>query len=119
MYPGMYSVAQSILNDALAQDRWNYEHNGTKWKDTVDRLVREAGFDTGGYTGEFDNARLAFLHEKELVLNQEDTNNILAAVNAVRMLGPEFCAAIERALDSSVAAGMGLMKERISGSSSI
>lgn len=119
MYPGMHSVAQSILNDALAQDRWNYEHNGTKWKDTVDRLVREAGFDTGGYTGEFDNARLAFLHEKELVLNQEDTNNILAAVNTVRMLGPEFFAAIERALDSSVAAGMGLMKERISGSSSI
>ena len=119
MYPGMYSVAQSILNDALAQDNWNYHHNGAKWKDTVDRLVREAGFATGGYTGEFDNARLAFLHEKELVLNQEDTNNILAAVNAVRMLGPEFFAAIERALDSSVAAGMGLMKERISGSSSI
>lgn len=119
MYPGMYSVAQGILNDALAQDNWNYHHNGAKWKDTVDRLVREAGFATGGYTGEFDNARLAFLHEKELVLNQEDTNNILAAVNAVRMLGPEFFAAIERALDSSVAAGMGLMKERISGSSSI
>lgn len=119
MYPGMYSVAQTILNEAMEQDLWNYHHNGSKWKNTVDRLVHEAGFATGGYTGEFDNARLAFLHEKELVLNQEDTNNILAAVSAVRMLGPEFFAAIERALDSSVAAGMGLMKERISGSSSI
>lgn len=86
-----------------------------KWLDSL----KIPGFATGGYTGEFDNARLAFLHEKELVLNQEDTNNILAAVNAVRMLGPEFFAAIERALDSSVAAGIGLMKERISGSSSI
>lgn len=71
------------------------------------------GFATGGYTGAFDDARLAFLHEKELVLNQEDTRNILAAVDAVRSLGPEFFAAIEKALDSSVSAGMGLMKERL------
>ena len=42
------------------------------------------GFATGGYTGEFDNAKLAFLHEKELVLNQQDTENILSAVNAIR-----------------------------------
>lgn len=91
------------------------EEDFLKWLDSL----QIPGFATGGYTGKFDNARLAFLHEKELVLNQDDTNNILAAVNAVRMLGPEFFAAIERALDSSVAAGMGLMKERISGSSSI
>jgi len=31
-------------------------------------------YDTGGYTGEWSNdGRLAFLHQKELVLNAEDT----------------------------------------------
>lgn len=79
-----------------------------------DKLV---GLDTGGYTGEFDNGRLALLHEKELVLNQEDTANILAAVGAVRSLGPEFFAAIEKALDGSVAASFGLMNDRLNTSS--
>ena len=47
-----------------------------------------ATFDTGGSTGSWGDAegRLAFLHEKELVLNQQDTANILAAVEAVRMI---------------------------------
>ena len=45
-------------------------------------------FDTGGYTGEWNNGdtdgRLAWLHQKELVLNSSDTENILDAVNSVR-----------------------------------
>lgn len=42
---------------------------------------------TGGYTGEWDDSgRLAVLHQKELVLNQDDTRNILAAVDLVRNL---------------------------------
>jgi len=44
-------------------------------------------FDTGGYTGEWGtDGRWALLHQKELVLNQEDTENMLAAVNAVRRI---------------------------------
>ena len=40
---------------------------------------------TGMYTGEWGNeGKLAILHEKELVLNKEDTSNILNAVAAVR-----------------------------------
>lgn len=42
-------------------------------------------FDSGGYTGEWgSDAKLAALHEKEIVLNQTDTANILSAVTAVR-----------------------------------
>lgn len=48
-------------------------------------------FDTGGYTGDWDNGinkakngKLAFLHQKELVLNETDTANILNAVNMIR-----------------------------------
>ena len=43
------------------------------------------GFDTGGYTGVWGKeGRMAFLHEKEIVLNKEDTKNILDTVKAVR-----------------------------------
>ena len=49
-------------------------------------------FDTGGYTGAWSGSgsqdakdgKLAFLHQKELVLNANDTKNILAAVDIVR-----------------------------------
>ena len=46
------------------------------------------GYGTGGYTGDWSSrdGRLAVLHEKELVLNKQDTKNILAAVDMVRSL---------------------------------
>lgn len=44
-------------------------------------------FDTGGYTGTWGKTgKLAMLHEKELVLNQEDTKNILNAVQVNRKI---------------------------------
>ena len=50
-----------------------------------------SGYDTGGYTGEWANGsthgRIALLHQKELVLNEHDTANMLAAVNIVRDIG--------------------------------
>lgn len=50
------------------------------------------GYATGGYTGDWSGSgsnhegRLAMLHEKELVLNKEDTKNILGAVSIQRKL---------------------------------
>ena len=42
-------------------------------------------YKTGGYTGSWgDNGKLAVLHQKELVLNKEDTKNMLDAVSAIR-----------------------------------
>lgn len=47
--------------------------------------------DTGGYTGSWgSNGKLAVLHEKELVLNKEDTANILAATQIAGSLGRVF-----------------------------
>ena len=47
-------------------------------------------FATGGYTGEWVNGnkegKLAFLHQKELVLNKDDTKNTLSAVKIARDL---------------------------------
>lgn len=42
-------------------------------------------FDTGGYTGDWGKeGRLALLHQKELVLNSQDTENMLKIINQVR-----------------------------------
>ena len=44
-------------------------------------------FRSGGYTGEWGNdGRLAVLHQKELVLNEDDTKNILSAVQILRSI---------------------------------
>ena len=44
-------------------------------------------FNTGGYTGEWGpEGRLAVLHQKELVLNAQDTENFLHAIDVVRSI---------------------------------
>lgn len=44
-------------------------------------------FDTGGYTGNWGSSgRLAMLHQKELVLNESDTANMLTAVQITRAM---------------------------------
>jgi hypothetical protein len=46
-----------------------------------------SAFLTGGYTGEWGlDGKLAILHEKELVLNAEDTENMLRTVSLVRQI---------------------------------
>lgn len=48
-------------------------------------------YDTGGYTGDFGPAgKWAILHEKEIVLNKEDTANMLNIVGMVRNMVSSF-----------------------------
>lgn len=49
------------------------------------------GYDTGGYTGDWNSSdgKIAMLHEKELVLNKEDTANMLKIVNSVREINTQ------------------------------
>ena len=43
--------------------------------------------DTGGFTGVWGpEGKLAFLHQKELVLNEHDTDNMLNTVSMIREL---------------------------------
>lgn len=45
------------------------------------------GFDTGGYTGAWGpEGKWAMLHQKEIVLNAQDTENLLAAVDILRQI---------------------------------
>lgn len=53
-----------------------------------DRVRTAFGFDTGGYTGDWSGSygKLAFLHQKELVLNQGDTENFLASMQILERI---------------------------------
>jgi hypothetical protein len=53
--------------------------------------VTTAGFDTGGYTGEWGpEGRMAMLHQKEIVLNAHDTENFLTAIGIVRDISDQI-----------------------------
>ena len=65
---------------------------------------------TGGYTGEWnDEPRLAWLDQKELVLNSDDTKNILDSVNIVRTIADRVTAmtgAAAASMSATSAAGL-------------
>lgn len=85
-----------VGNDDLKKLIWKYGYNDavTAWLNDilagnsylgVDEAIRRGiwftSLDTGGYTGEWGSeGRLAMLHQKELVLNENDTANFLAAM---------------------------------------
>ena len=80
------SAAQALLNKA----EWN--NDKTLYNNWIGRQAElkkyyYKAFDTGGYTGEWgDEGKLAVLHEKELILNKDDTKNILTAVSLARTM---------------------------------
>ena len=54
---------------------WIYD-----WVDSLPSNLK--GFDTGGYTGAWGpEGKLAVLHEKEIVLNKQDTENLLNTIS--------------------------------------
>ena len=66
------------------------------------RLSQLRGFASGGYTGSWagDEGRLGILHQKELVLNAEDTENILNSVNILRTLMDDVSVGMKTRLNS-------------------
>lgn len=68
--------------------------------------IRKAyGFDTGGYTGSWGDSsgKLAMLHQKELVLNADDTSNFLSAISTIRDLNSSVGGSIQDAVLKAVA----------------
>lgn len=80
------AAAQTIIND-IARDKdaaaaWR---TGKNWDKVLDEYVKAHGYATGGYTGAWGpEGKLAWLHEKEIVLNARDTENFLAATGILR-----------------------------------
>lgn len=90
------SFGQSVYD---SEDRVNGQTvkmmwaTGPGWHGYVTQSDRNAvrnafGFATGGYTGDWAGAygKLAFLHQKELVLNQGDTENFLASMEVLERI---------------------------------
>ena len=81
---GVANRAQEIVNE--------YVYSGRA--DELINLDSDVwGYDTGGYTGSWNdstgfykNGKMALLHQKELVLNETDTQNLLNAVNIIRAM---------------------------------
>nr|DAK59203.1 MAG TPA: minor tail protein [Caudoviricetes sp.] len=69
-----YDVSKAIENKNANND----SNSSSNSSSSSSAMVK---YDTGGYTGNWGDAgKLAVLHEKELVLNSEDTTNVLTAV---------------------------------------
>ena len=69
-------------NGGYKGDYWQgWTNSGGKLNAEV--LNKKYGLATGGYTGDWDGSygKLAFLHQKELVLNANDTENFLQAMD--------------------------------------
>ena len=76
------NAREKIYNDFMDKNKNSSLFSLLKMKGQV-----VSSFDTGGYTGSWgDSGRLAFLHQKELVLNAQDTANMLQMTNMVREL---------------------------------
>ena len=91
------------------------EHAQDVYDFTGSPTIHIASGATGMYTGEFDGGKLGILHEKELLLNAEDTQNILSAVSAVRGISDVLFGNIADRLDSDGLAAMAMLGSRIGG----
>ena len=82
---GMESWFENTMGSSFA----NIKAAARAGNDPFVELLKKkiTGLFSGGYTGEWGpSGKLAFLHEKELVLNAQDTDNLLSAINLVREL---------------------------------
>lgn len=79
------TAAQAIIN-AKAQNGQLYAKYCNRM-DEVRNKYSYGKFDTGGYTGDWSGeGRFAMLHQKEIVLNKDDTENFLKTVDIVRQI---------------------------------
>jgi hypothetical protein len=69
----------------LAQQAFNDSKAGAGYSYCYQKALELVGFDTGGYTGEWGgDGKLGVLHEKELILNKDDTANLLKMIEICR-----------------------------------
>ena len=79
--------------------------NNAKAGNIYEIIDPRSKYATGGYTGvwgDADNGKLAVLHQKELVLNEDDTSNFLQGINTIRDLS-SLNGSISNAIMGSIA----------------
>ena len=83
-----YGVSGSGI---LWADRNRFSERLAFEKTRFETLLKNASFDTGGYTGDWGpEGKLAVLHQKEIILNAHDTENFLTAIEIVRSLSDKL-----------------------------
>lgn len=89
-----------------------YLLNSVTLTNTLGKIAGLFSFDTGGYTGDWSggDGRLAMLHSKELVLNKEDTHNILEVVDTVRQM-----TSLNSSINNAIANSIGKMVASLAG----
>lgn len=99
-----YNNPDSAYYEA-AHDMLDYVNNGGSalqwWLKVMNKITQDnpykkpSSFDSGGYTGPWGSeGKLALLHEKELILNKTDTENILDAVNIIRSMSQSITSSL-------------------------
>lgn len=80
-----YAWTQADLQKQI--DEWAKDQSAMTDEQKRRILQTASQYDTGGYTGSWgSDGRLAILHEKEIVLNKDDTENLLDTVAMVRQI---------------------------------
>lgn len=108
-----YNNPDSAYYEA-AHDMLDYVNNGGSalqwWLKVMNKITQDnpykkpSSFDSGGYTGPWGSeGKLALLHEKELILNKTDTENILDAVNIIRSMSQSITSSLVNDLVDLVA----------------
>ena len=99
-----YNNPDSAYYEA-ARDMLDAVNNGGSalqwWVEIMNKITKDnpykkpSSFDSGGYTGPWGSeGKLALLHEKELILNKTDTENILDAVNIIRSMSQSITSSL-------------------------
>ena len=75
----------SSSSSSTIADEWKKRRSGGYSQGGYNSSQKHVSYATGGYTGSWGSeGKLAVLHEKELVLNEKDTKNILDSVSILR-----------------------------------
>ena len=84
--PSAQNMGYSSNGISIARQAFNDSKDGAGYSYCYQKALELVGsYDTGGYTGAWGpEGRLALLHQKEIVLNAQDTENLLAAVEMIR-----------------------------------
>lgn len=108
-----------VVEKALATSTSAAEAAGTVARElkiwvsnALNPIIQAVSMDTDGYTGEWGSwGKEAILHEKELVLNKVDTQNILQSVSIVRDISG-YISALSAALDGNLGRTMANITEQ-------
>lgn len=117
------SQAQGAITDLqkITLDNVVYQFRAEVQDNTqnASQNIEAASYDTGGYTGDWgEDGKIAILHQKELILNAEDTRNILSAVDIVRQMTSTLGNALTNysiggARNSLMNSGFGTVDQRV------